>query len=321
MLATKFNRAIMFIEQGYKGNIGLWKYWIPILGFSALMAVNYVMTINSPIDVDVMMKDVIDKIGLNAFFILAIGPLVAGFFIILGWVYLVHGQSITSLTTSRKKIDWKRVLFAFLLWGGITTLMMFADIMMSPDDYVLNFKPIPFLILLVMAVVLVPLQTSFEEYMFRGHLMQGLGIMAKNRWVPLVVTSSLFGIMHAANPEVGKIGYGIMVFYIGTGFFLGILTLMDEGLELALGFHAANNLTAALLVTADWTAFQTNSVYKDVSEPILGWDIFIPVLIIYPILLLIFSKKYGWSNWKERLTGKVMDKDVYLAQQTDGSNI
>ena len=311
----------MFIEQGYKGNIGLWKYWIPILGFSALMVVNYIMTINSPVDVDVMMKQVIDKLGLNIFFILAIGPLVAGFFIILGWVYLVHGQSITSLTTSRKKVDWKRVLFAFLLWGGITMLMMLADIMMSPDDYVLNFKPIPFLILMVMAIVLVPLQTSFEEYMFRGHLMQGLGIMAKNRWVPLVVTSVLFGVMHAANPEVGKIGYGIMVFYIGTGFFLGILTLMDEGLELALGFHAANNLTAALLVTADWTAFQTNSIYKDISQPTLGWDIFIPVLVIYPILLLIFSKKYGWSNWKERLTGKVLDKEVYLAQHTNGSDV
>lgn len=311
----------MFIEQGYKGKIGLWKYWVPILGFSALMIVNYVMTINSPMDVDVMMKQVIDKIGLNAFFILAIGPLVAGFFVILGWVYLVHGQSIISLTTSRKKVDWKRILFAFLLWGGITTLMMLADIMMSPDDYVFNFKPVPFFILLVMAIVLVPLQTSFEEYMFRGHLMQGLGIMARNRWVPLVATSVLFGVMHAANPEVGKIGYGIMVFYIGTGFFLGILTLMDEGLELALGFHAANNLTAALLVTADWTAFQTNSIYKDVSQPTLGWDIFIPVLIIYPILLLIFSKKYGWSNWKERLTGKVVDKEVYLAQHTDGSNV
>ena len=311
----------MFIEQGYKGNIGLWKYWIPILGFSALMVVNYIMTINSPVDVDVMMKQVIDKLGLNIFFILAIGPLVAGFFIILGWVFLVHGQSITSLTTSRKKVDWKRVLFAFLLWGGITTLMMLADIMMSPDDYVLNFKPIPFLILMVMAIVLVPLQTSFEEYMFRGHLMQGLGIMAKNRWVPLVVTSVLFGVMHAANPEVGKIGYGIMVFYIGTGFFLGILTLMDEGLELALGFHAANNLTAALLVTADWTAFQTNSIYKDISQPTLGWDIFIPVLVIYPILLLIFSKKYGWSNWKERLTGKVLDKEVYLAQHINGSDV
>ena len=157
--------------------------------------------------------------------------------------------------------------------------------------------------------------------MFRGHLMQGLGIMAKNRWVPLIITSILFGIMHAANPEVGKLGYGIMVFYIGTGFFLGILTLMDEGLELALGFHAANNLTAALLVTADWTAFQTNSIYKDVSEPTFGWDILIPVLVIYPILLFVFSKKYGWSNWKDRLTGKVMTKDVYLAQNTEEAHV
>jgi len=311
----------MFIEQGYKGNIGLWKYWIPILGFSALMVVNYIMTINSPVDVDVMMKNFIDKVGLNVFFILAIGPLVAGFFIILGWVYLVHGQSLTSLTTSRNKVDWKRVLFAFLLWSGITALMIFGDIVMSPEDYVFNFKPIPFLILMVMAVILVPLQTSFEEYMFRGHLMQGLGIMAKNRWVPLIITSILFGIMHAANPEVGKLGYGIMVFYIGTGFFLGILTLMDEGLELALGFHAANNLTAALLVTADWTAFQTNSIYKDVSEPTFGWDILIPVLVIYPILLWVFSKKYGWSNWKDRLTGKVMTKDVYLTQNTEEAHV
>ena len=311
----------MFIEQGYKGNIGLWKYWIPILGFSALMVVNYIMTINSPVDVDVMMKNFIDTVGLNVFFIIAIGPLVAGFFIILGWVYLVHGQSLTSLTTSRKKVDWKRVLFAFLLWGGITALMIGADIVMSPEDYVFNFKPIPFLILVVMAVILVPLQTSFEEYMFRGHLMQGLGIMAKNRWVPLIITSILFGIMHAANPEVGKLGYGIMVFYIGTGFFLGILTLMDEGLELALGFHAANNLTAALLVTADWTAFQTNSIYKDVSEPTFGWDILIPVLVIYPILLWVFSKKYGWKNWKDRLAGKVMSRDVYLAQNTNDTDL
>jgi membrane protease YdiL (CAAX protease family) len=311
----------MFIEQGYKGNIGLWKYWIPILGFSALMVVNYIMTINSPVDVDVMMKNFIDTVGLNVFFILAIGPLVAGFFIILGWVYLVHGQSLTSLTTSRKKVDWKRVLFAFLLWGGITALMIVGDIVMSPEDYLYIFKPIPFLILVVMAVILVPLQTSFEEYMFRGHLMQGLGIMAKNRWVPLISTSILFGIMHAANPEVGKMGYGIMVFYIGTGFFLGILTLMDEGLELALGFHAANNLTAALLVTADWTAFQTNSIYKDVSEPTLGWDILIPVLVIYPILLWVFSKKYGWSNWKDRLAGKVMSRDVYLAQNTNDTDL
>ena len=119
------------------------------------------------------------------------------------------------------------------------------------------------------------------------------------------MTSVIFGSMHILNPEVDKIGYWVLVYYIGTGLFLGILTLMDEGLELALGFHAANNLITALLVTSDWTAIQTNSLFKDTSSPGGMWEIFIPVFIIFPSLLFIFNKKYQWTNWKEKLTGKI----------------
>jgi membrane protease YdiL (CAAX protease family) len=144
-----------------------------------------------------------------------------------------------------------------------------------------------------------------EEYVFRGYLMQGIGIMAKNKWLPLILTSVTFGLLHLGNPEVDKLGPIIMIYYIGTGLFLGIITLMDEGMELALGFHAGNNLIGAMLVTADWTAFQTNSVLKDISEPLVGVDVLIPILIIYPIFLLIMARKYKWNNWKERLTGKV----------------
>ena len=35
------------------------------------------------------------------------------------------------------------------------------------------------------------------------------------------------------------LGYKFIVQYITVGFILGIMTLMDDGLELALGFHAA----------------------------------------------------------------------------------
>jgi hypothetical protein len=157
-----------------------------------------------------------------------------------------------------------------------------------------------------------------EEYFLRGYMMQGIGLLAKNRWAPLFFTSILFGLMHILNPEVEKLGYGIMVYYIGTGFFLGILTLMDDGLELPLGFHAANNLTTALLVTADWTAFQTESIYRDISEPVLGWDVFVPILVVYPILFLIFSKKYGWTNWKDRLFGPILEKEEFLPTETIG---
>lgn len=226
----------MYIEQGYKGNLGLWKYAIIPMGFLALMVFNYISTIMSPIPVDELMNDLIQDFGSNTVFVMLIAPLSFSLFLVLGWTKLVHSQSITSLTTSRKSIDWQRVFFSFALWGSITAAMTFTYVAIAPENYVLNFQLKPFLILAFLSILLIPLQSSFEEYLFRGHLMQGLGILAKNRWVPLIVTSVLFGLMHLGNPEVGKLGYGIMIYYIGTGFFLGILTLMDEGLELALGF-------------------------------------------------------------------------------------
>jgi len=312
----------MYIEQGYKGQIGLWKYFVIPVGFIGFMVVNYILTINSPVNVEDALTTMIDQLGSNLVLILLLIPLVIGFFVVLGWTYIVHQQSITSLTTSRPKIDWKRIFFAFFLWGGITVIFTLIDVYSSPEHYVWNFDLAKFLPLAVIAILLIPLQTSFEEYLFRGHMMQGLGILCKIRWIPLLVTSVLFGLMHIANPEVEKLGFGLMVYYIGTGFFLGILTLMDEGLELALGFHAANNLITALLVTADWTAFQTDSIYRDISEPTLGLDAFIPVFVVFPILLLIFSKKYKWTRWKDRLFGKVMTEGEFIiANESDSFTV
>ncbi|MEC8248531.1 MAG: CPBP family intramembrane glutamate endopeptidase, partial [Bacteroidota bacterium] len=70
----------------------------------------------------------------------------------------------------------------------------------------------------------------------------------------------------------------------------------------------ANNLVASILVTADWTAFQTNSLLKDTSDPsVAGLEVFIPVFIIYPLVLYIFSKKYNWVDWREKLFGNLIN--------------
>lgn len=296
----------MYIEQLKTRKYSLVSY-IPIpLGFILLMLANFLMS--DGLDTNEVIQQTIKMIGVNLTFVMLVGPLAFGLLIVLFWVKFVQGQSITSLTTSRRKVDWKRIFFSFFLWGSITTLMILALYYAQPDDFVWNFKAEKFFIFLVLAMILIPMQTSFEEYLFRGHMMQGIGLAANSRLVPLIVTSILFGLMHIANPEVGKIGYIIMIYYIGTGFFLGIITLMDEGLELALGFHAANNLVGALLLTADWTAFQTNSILKDLSEPSAGFDVLLPVFVIFPILLFVFSKVYGWNNWKEKLTGKLIEE-------------
>ena len=110
----------------------------------------------------------------------------------------------------------------------------------------------------------------------------------------------------------------IMLYYIGTGLFLGVITLMDEGLELALGFHAGNNLVGALLVTADWTAFQTHSIFKDVSDPSTGLDTMLPVFVIYPLFLWLMARQYGWSDWSRKLIGPVLS--IHESKQSDQVN-
>ncbi|MDG1731035.1 MAG: CPBP family intramembrane metalloprotease [Algibacter sp.] len=308
-----------YIQQAYKGLHESWRYLLGVvIIFSAWQLIGMIplgamlvlkimgdSAVGMPTDIPQM----IDLLGSNLFLFLMLLSFAFGLLGVFFTSKVLHKQSIKTLTTSRKKMDWKRFWFIFFLWGVVSSSFVLFDYYLSPEDYEINFNLQPFLILAAIGILLIPLQTSFEEYFFRGYLMQGLGVVFKNKWLPLLITSLGFGLMHIANPEVDKLGPVIMVYYIGTGLFLGIITLMDDGLELALGFHGANNLFTALLVTADWTAFQTDSILKDLSDPSeMGLaEIFVPVFIVFPILLFILSKKYNWSNWKDKLSGKVVE--------------
>ncbi|KAF2517100.1 CPBP family intramembrane glutamic endopeptidase [Flavobacterium foetidum] len=303
----------MFLEQGIKPENRFWKY---LLGSVFIIAASFIGQI--PLSAAVLYKcfaenkpfpttneGVMKMFESNMTLFLVMISFVFAFAGIYFVVKYIHHQTLLSITTSRAKVDWKRIWFSFFLWAFFSGISFLFVYLRSPENFVFNFNLIPFLILILIASILIPIQTSTEEYVFRGYLMQGFANLSYNRWFPLLMTSIIFGSMHIFNPEVAKMGNIIMIYYIGTGLFLGIITLMDEGIELALGFHAANNLVGALLVTSDWTVFQTNSVFIDRSEPSAGLDVILPVVIIYPILLFIFSRKYGWNNWKEKLSGNI----------------
>lgn len=304
-----------YIQQVYKGN-NQWYHWIftlilvffgwQIIGVFPLtgVAISYSSDMNEFANAaqNNFMTLGIDK---NLFLFLIIISFISGLLTLILGVKYIHRRTFKSLVTSRNLIDWKRFWFAFFTWGIIAIILTIVGIFMSPENYIWNFKPIPFFTLLAVSFLFLPFQTTFEELLFRGYLMQGIGTVVKNRWFPLIFTSVCFGLLHGANPEVEKLGAISMVFYIGTGFFYGIITLMDEGTELALGLHAINNIIAAFFVTTNWTVFQTDALYVDISEPSVGFEMFFPVLILYPFLLYVFSSKYGWNNWLEKLTGKI----------------
>ena len=304
----------MFVEQGVNRENKFWKYIVGSLLIILASTVGQIPLLiaivvkvfsegkTMPTSGEDLMK-VVDN-NLSLFLVLlSFAVAMVGFYFV---ITLFHKQTFLSVTTSRKKVDWKRILFSFTLWSIFTIVSTVYSYYSSPENFVINFQPIPFVILFFISIVFIPIQTSTEEYVFRGYLMQGFANLSKNKWFPLLMTSVIFGTMHIVNPEVSKMGYIIMIYYVGTGLLLGIMTLMDEGMELALGFHAANNLITALLVTSDWSALQTNSVLKDISNPAVGSDVILPIIIVFPLILFIMSKKYNWTNWKEKLTGKII---------------
>ena len=224
------------------------------------------------------------------------------------WLVVVklHELSFKTIVTTRKKIDYNKIIFSFLLWGTVVATFFIIGYFITPENYELNFKLKEFLILSVIAILLVPVQTTVEELVFRGYLMQGFGGLFNSRLLALFFTSIIFGLLHLANPEVAALGNLILIQYLGYGFTLGIMTLMDDGLELAIGSHAANNLVIILLATSSWTVVETESIFRDLTDPEMITPAYLLVpLIIFPIILYVFARKYSWKDWYGKLVSRI----------------
>jgi hypothetical protein len=105
--------------------------------------------------------------------------------------------------------------------------------------------------------------------------------------------------MHIGNPEIEAIGYHVLSYYMIIGIFLGCLAVFDNGLELSIGFHAANNMFAALIVSNDWQVFQTDALFLDYSTPEFSLNMLLLSIAFLLVLVLIFKKIYRWKSLKE----------------------
>jgi len=107
----------------------------------------------------------------------------------------------------------------------------------------------------------------------------------------------MFGLMHLGNPEVLAHGYWLLWIYITLGVALGFFTMMNQGLEVAFGFHLANNLITGLLVTSSDQAFQTNALLKMES---LHVDIgsFLWLFVSLVVFYLFMARQFRWNPWR-----------------------
>ncbi len=209
-----------------------------------------------------------------------------------------HHKPFRAIFTGRSRLDWDRIGFAFWLWLGLTILLEVVSYFLAPEAYRWNFDPLAFPGLVLVSLLLLPVQTTFEEAVFRGYLMQGFGLWFRYRWLSLLLTSVLFGALHFMNPEILEFGALVMMgYYIGVGAVLGIATLMDEGTELAIGLHAATNIYGAVVVGYQGSALRTPALFMldGLNAPLM----LLMTALASAAFLVICARRYRWGNWKK----------------------
>ena len=232
----------------------------------------------------------------NIILLLLFGMFVFAFLGFLVGIKKIHKKTLTSVLTGYQKFRFNRFWFAFAIWAAMLVFTVLVNFIIDPNSLTLNFNASGFIISIVILFIFMPIQTGVEEVIFRGYLLQGLSQIFKNGIIPIIITSFLFGLAHMTNPEVREYGFGIMLsYYVGFALFMGILTLLDEGLELAFGIHFANNIISSILVTQPHSVIKTYSIFEakadDPSAEIVLW------FCMAAVTFTIFYLKYHWKNF------------------------
>ncbi len=223
----------------------------------------------------------------------------AGFAIAIAGVWLVvkliHKKTLLQVVTGRGSFDVSRYFVAMAV-GFVMSLALFLV-----NRYVLQVEMTfeqpgwGFLAFVVVALVLIPIQSGFEEIFYRGYLMQGLMLLVKNKAVLAVAVGVLFAVTHLTNPEAGT--YGIWVYVTAltvAGVFYALVVLFDGGIELAAGYHMINNLFMGVVSNTEDAVIETPALFTVHSDSYELFPNLVIEIVIFAAAVLMLNFKYKW---------------------------
>lgn len=97
---------------------------------------------------------------------------------------------------------WILILKGMLLWILFLLILTLANFIIIPNEIYINPNWIMILSSIPILVIGLIIQTSFEEFFFRGYFNQGLNLLFKNKIFVILVGSLVFAIPHLSNGGV-----------------------------------------------------------------------------------------------------------------------
>ncbi|NOX39807.1 MAG: CPBP family intramembrane metalloprotease [Alphaproteobacteria bacterium] len=132
------------------------------------------------------------------------------------------------------------ILPIMVIWTGIGFLS---------DMPLPNLPLATWLLWLPSSLVLVLLQTTSEELVFRGYLQQQLAARFSSRWIWWLGPALLFGLAHYDSAANGENAWLVVLDTFLIGLIAGDLTARTGNLGAAIGLHFTNNAVVLLFVS------------------------------------------------------------------------
>jgi membrane protease YdiL (CAAX protease family) len=232
------------------------------------------------------------NLGLFLMMIPFIASLIIGILLIKGF----HRRNYKDVINGGRSIRWNRIWLGVIVWGVLTAGYMLVDYLINPGNFEIQFNAASFFPLVFISILLIPVQSGTEEFFFRGYLMQGVAGRTKSRWLAVLIPAIIFALIHSFNPEVKEFGFWTsMPGYLIFGVVFGIASVLDDGIEVAIGAHSINNVLSSIFITSKSSVLQTPALLfqKEVHPQKETWIL----LILSVLFIVILTYK---NNWKFR---------------------
>lgn len=296
------------LESSFEGKNNWWRYLaMLVVIFAATNTIGAIPLLISTSLKAISDPDLADKLARtpndlsvlnlnpNVYLAEMIFPYIIG---MIAFIYLLkplNGKLFSHIINGRNSFRWNRFAVSAAIWMIFAAIYLFVSLQMDQSNFSgpnISRKLIP---LIIISALLIPFQAAWEEIIFRGYLMQGFTVLFRNRWAPVIVTSVLFALMHVINPEVKEYGFWrMMPQYLLFGIIFGIMTIMDDGAEAAIGAHAANNVFLAVMLTSKSSVLQTPAVYEQFRY-YPGTEFFM-VLAMGVLILILMKFIFRWEG-------------------------
>ena len=204
----------------------------------------------------------------------------------------LHGRSAGTLLGPAKRLNWRRIGAGFIVWVALASLATLVDHLLHPGNVQLNPDFGRDLLPILIAIALVPIQTSAEEILYRGYLLQALGRLTRNRLVLSAVNGFLFTLPHLANTEAQTVGVLLAgLNWFASGFFFTLITLRSGSLDYALAVHAANNLVSFIVFGYVDSSFPVISLF--ISQELYPVESLVSYVVAAAIAYWLLNRRPG----------------------------